>query len=73
MSDPTYFAQINDKNIVLDVRVVNAEYMTENPELYTGTWIETYLNVAGKTYAGLGYIYDYATDNFYVPEPVIEP
>ena len=70
----TYFAQIDNQNIVIDVRVVDAEYMAENPQLYPGVWIQTYVDNPNKTYAGIGYTYDYPTDNFYapiVPPPVI--
>jgi hypothetical protein len=73
MTEPTYFAQIDEENEVTDVRVVSAEYMAENPELYPGVWIQTYIGVEGKTYAAVGYIYDYATDNFYAPLPVVNP
>ena len=73
MSDQTYFAQIDSNNIVTDVRVVSAEYMAANPELYPGTWVETYIDDPNKTYAGIGYTYDYATDNFYAPVEPIEP
>ena len=73
MSESTYFAQIDDENIVIDVRVVDAEYIAQNPNLYPGTWVETYIDVEGKTYAALGYTYDAATDNFYAPIPVVNP
>ena len=73
MSEPTYFAQIDEEKEVIDVRVVSAEYMAENPELYPGVWIETYIGVEGKTYAAVGYTYDYETDNFYAPIPVVNP
>ena len=73
MSEPTYFAQVNKENIVTDVRVVSAKYMAENSELYVGEWVQTYIDVAGKTYAGLGYTYDPATDNFYAPITVVNP
>ena len=69
MSDPTYYAQIDTENIVTDVRVVTPEYMAENPDLYPGTWIETYIGVIGKTYAGIGYSWN-GTD---FVAPVIEP
>jgi len=69
----TYFAQIDSNNIVTDVRVVSAEYMSANPELYPGTWVQTYIDDPNKTYAGIGYTYDYATDNFYAPIAPIEP
>jgi hypothetical protein len=65
----TYFAQIVN-NIVVDVHVVTQEYMEANPERYTGTWVETFLDVAGKTYAGVGYTYNAATQDFI--EPVID-
>jgi hypothetical protein len=66
----TYFAQIVN-NIVVDVHVVTREFMETNPERYQGTWVETFIDVAGKTYAGIGYTYDSATNNFVAPAPVI--
>ena len=62
-----YFAQINENNVVINVHVVTAEFMAENPERYEGIWIETFFDTAGKTYAGIGYIYDEATQNFIAP------
>jgi hypothetical protein len=53
----TYFAQVVD-GVVTDVRVVSAEYMAENPDRYPGTWVETFIDVAGKTYAGVGYTWN---------------
>ena len=66
MSDLTYFAQI-ENNIVINVAVVTAEFMAENPDRYPGTWVETFFDTPGKTYAGVGYIYDYATEDFTAP------
>ena len=63
-----YFAQIDDNNVVIDVAVVTTQFMEENPDRYPGTWIETFLDVPGKTYAGVGYIYDPETDNFIEPQ-----
>ena len=69
-----YFAQINADNIVTDVAVVHADYMAENPDLYPGTWVETFFDLPTKTYAGIGYTYDAMTQDFsapiYIPEPV---
>ena len=73
MSAPQYFAQIDDTNIVIYVAVVTAEFMAENPERYPGTWVETFVNLPNKTFAGIGYTYDYATENFYPPIAPIEP
>ena len=66
MSDLTYFAQI-ENNIVINVAVVTAEFMAENPDRYPGTWVETFFDTPGKTYAGVGYTYDYATEDFTAP------
>jgi hypothetical protein len=71
MSKPTYFAKI-ENNIVLDVAVTSAEFMAENLDRYPGTWVETFVNVPGKTYAGVGYIYDPVTQDFTAP-PIPEP
>ena len=62
----TYFAEIvND--IVVDVHVVTREFMAENPERYSGTWVETFIGLPGKTYAGIGYTYDPITQDFTEP------
>ena len=65
-----YFAQIDENNIVIYVAVVTAEFMAANPERYTGTWVETFFDTAGKTYAGMGYTYSYETQDFTPPQPV---
>ena len=62
-----FFAQINDENIVIDVHVVTAEFMLENPERYPGIWIQTFLNTPEKTYAGLGYLWNPTTQDFEAP------
>ena len=65
-----YFAQLDNNNVVINVHVVTAEFMAENPERYPGTWVETFIDTEGKTYAGVGFIYDETTQNFVAP---IEP
>jgi hypothetical protein len=65
----TYFAQVTD-GVVTDVRVVSAEFMAANPDRYPGTWVETFIGVAGKTYAGVGYTWN-GTD-FVSPPPIEE-
>jgi hypothetical protein len=67
-----YFAQIDDNNIVTKVAVVQREFLEANPERYTGTWVETFFDTAGKTYAGIDFIYDEATQDF-LPPPSPEP
>lgn len=52
-----YFAQVTD-GVVTDVRVVSAEFMAANPDRYPGTWVETFVGVEGKTYAGIGYTWN---------------
>jgi hypothetical protein len=58
MNDPTYYAQIDAQNIVTNVAVVTAEFMAENPDRYPGEWIQTFIGVEGKTYAGIGYTWN---------------
>jgi hypothetical protein len=64
-----YFAQVTN-GIVTDVRVVSREFLEANPDRYTGTWIETFIDVEGKTYAGIGFTWD-GTD--FVPPIPPEP
>jgi hypothetical protein len=66
-----YFAQINESNIVTAVHIVSREFLEANPERYEGIWVETFQNVVGKTYAGVGYIYNPPLKDF--TAPVVEP
>jgi hypothetical protein len=72
MSVPQYYAQLNNNNVVVDVHVVTAQFIEENPERYTGVWVETFINLPNKTYAGIGFTYDGATKDF-TPPPQSEP
>ena len=72
-----YFAQVNDENMVTHVVVVQAAFLQANPDRYPGTWVETFFDTPGKTYAGIGYTYDPATQHFIAPpttapEPLTE-
>jgi hypothetical protein len=67
-----YFAQLDDSNTVISVHCVTQEFLEANPERYTGVWVETFYDTAGKTYAGIGFIYDDATQDFVQPPPVID-
>lgn len=71
MSELTYYAQLDNNNLVVSVHVVSAAFMAENPDRYPGTWVETFYNSPTKTYAGIGYTYDPTTDTF-TPPPVVE-
>lgn len=70
-----YFAQINENNVVIDVHCVTQEFIDANPERYTGTWVETFVDAPNKTYAGIGFIYDEATHDFIAPSTpeIVEP
>lgn len=68
MNIPQYFAQVTD-GIVTAVHCVTSEFMAENPERYEGLWIETFVNLPNKTYAGIGYLYDAETNDFKTPTP----
>jgi hypothetical protein len=71
-----YYAKIVD-NIVTDVIVVSDD-ITDGAQFCTdllgGDWVQTFMDNPDKTYAGIGYTYDPATQNFIAPyvEP-IEP
>lgn len=62
----SYFAQVIN-GVVTNVAVVTAEFMAANTERYPGEWIETFIDVVGKTYAGVGYTWN-GTD--FVAPPV---
>ena len=63
-----YFAQVTD-GVVTRVAVVQRDFLEANPERYQGEWVETFFDTAGKTYAGMGFVYDPATEDF--SEPVL--
>lgn len=67
-----YFAQIDENNVVTHVAVVQREFLEANPDRYQGTWVETFFDTAGKTYAGMGFIYDPDTQDFTEPPAPIE-
>lgn len=69
MSRP-FFAQLDANNVVIDVHCVTQEFLEANPDRYQGVWVETFFNTEGKTYAGIGFTYDYDTQDFTAP---IEP
>lgn len=71
--DKQFFAQLNQNNVVISVHCVTAEFMAENPDRYPGIWVETFFNTDGKTYAGIGWTYDYETENFVAPPAPIKP
>jgi hypothetical protein len=66
-----YYAQIvND--IVVEVIVVDndiADGAQFAHDLLGGVWVETYIDTAGKNYAGIGYTYDATNNNFISPQP----
>ena len=69
----TYFAQLDDNNVVTDVHVVSQEFIDANPDRYTGVWVQTFYNDPIKQYAGVGYTYSYETEDFVPPVKPIEP
>lgn len=62
-----YFAQLDENNVVTHVAVVTREFLEANPDRYQGRWVETFFDTAGKTYAGIGFTYDDATEDFTAP------
>ena len=79
----TYWAELDTNNIVTQVITgVDDETIEGIP---TGDWytnfvgapcVQTYMDNPDKTYAGIGYLYSYATQDFTAPiqpEPEPEP
>jgi len=73
-----YYAQLVD-NIVTEVIAVNDEVADGAQfahDLLGGIWVQTFIDNPDKTYAGIGYTYDYATQDFTAaiqPDPEPEP
>ena len=65
--DRQFFAQVNDENIVTDVHCVTQQFLEANPQRYTGRWVETFFDTEGKTYAGVGFVYDDEAQDFTAP------
>ena len=66
-----YYAQLVD-NIVTDVIAVNddvADGAQFAHDLLGGEWVQTFIDTAGKNYAGVGYTYDAVNENFISPQP----
>jgi hypothetical protein len=64
-----YFAELDENNIVIDVRVVTPEFMAENPDRYTGRYVETFIDNPNKQYAGIKYEYLENEDDFRPQQP----
>jgi len=61
-----YFAKLNN-NIVEQVIVAdNMQWCIDN---LGGEWIETFSDVPGKNFAGIGFIYAPLLDNFHTEQP----
>jgi len=65
--DKQFFAQLDENNVVINVHCVTQQFLEANPERYTGVWVETFFDTEGKTYAGIGYIWNEETNNFEAP------
>jgi hypothetical protein len=73
-----HFAQLNSKNVVSQVVVVNNDDAPDeasgiaflNNLFGNGTWVQTsYNGNIRKNYAGVGYTYDLGRDAFIAPQP----
>jgi hypothetical protein len=75
-----HFANIDENNIVINVIVVEQDYVDTGKLGDPSKWIQTSYNTAGgvhklgetplrKNYAGVGYTYDETRDAFIPPQP----
>lgn len=66
-----YFAQIDENNTVIDVSTVSIDdpevaqnksstfdFIKLFSDLYQDRWVETFKDVEGKTFAGIGFTWD---------------
>ena len=67
MINSQYFAQLDGNNIVVAVHVVTQQFIDDNPDRYTGVWVETFVDLPNKTYAALGFTYEETTEDFVPP------
>ena len=72
-----------ENGIVVQVNVIEDEFLQENPDRYTGLWVKTSYNTKGgvhllggtplrKNFAGIGYTYDEERDAFIPPKPEVD-
>lgn len=61
----SYFAKIEDNNLVSKVIVANQEFI----DTLDGTWIETSENGPIKNFGNIGYTYDLVRNAFISPKP----
>jgi len=64
---PRYFAQIDDTKTV--ERVIVADSLEWCVQHLGGTWVETFMDVPDKNYAGRGHKYRDDKDNFVSEKP----
>jgi hypothetical protein len=66
-----HFAKLDENNIVTHVALVTKEFLEANPDRYQGVWVETWQNVEGVVFAGIGAKYDLETETFTAYQPPV--
>lgn len=61
-----YFAELKNNIVQRVVSATDKEWCEQN---LGGEWVQTHYSTPGKKYAGIGYTYDPAIDNFIAPRP----
>ena len=61
-----YAAQINNDTVTRIIVIESSELAIS---LFGGEWVETFIDSAGKNYAGIGYLYIRSKQNFATPKP----
>jgi len=66
-----YYAQLVDNTVteVISVSDNVADGAQFCHNLLGGDWAQTFIDTAGKNYAGIGYTYDAVNQNFIAPQP----
>ncbi len=63
-----YFAQIDENNVVTNIKVVQRDFLEANPQRYSGRWVQTFIDDS-HIYAGVGYEYLESEQDFRSPQP----
>lgn len=64
-----HFARVTDGRVDR-VELVDSEFLSENPDRFPGTWIETFPDGSARgTFATVGSTYDADADRFLPPQP----
>ncbi len=63
---PRYFAELKNDTVQRVIVIESAELAVS---MFSGQWVETFIDSLGKNYAGPGFLYHHDKENFSSPSP----